>query len=61
MAIDVTATDNYTELNTTDQGLVDTVVTAIKAAYAGVVATDEDQQMNVYMIIKEQNESGEVA
>jgi len=57
MAIDVTATDNYTELGTTDQGLVDTAVAAIKAAYAGVA--DTDQKMNVYMIFKEQNESGE--
>jgi len=57
MAIDVTATDNYTELGTTDQGLVDTAVTEIKAAYAG--ASDTDQKHNVYMILKEQIESQE--
>ena len=57
MAIDVTATDNYTELGGADQTLVDTAITAIKAAYTGV--TDTNQKDNVYMIFKEQNESQE--
>lgn len=58
MAIDITATDNYSGLGTADKALVDTCVTAIKAAYAG--AADTDQKDNVYMLIKEQNESQEV-
>lgn len=57
MAIDVTKTDNYTALSGANQTLVDTAVTAVKAAFAGTAATE--QKDNVYMILKEQNESQE--
>jgi len=57
MAIDITATDNYGELSETDQGLVDTAVTAIKAAYTG--AADTSQKDNVRAVLLEQVNSQE--
>ncbi len=57
MAIDVTDTDNYQALSSANQTLVDTAITAIKAAYTGAKA--EDRHDNVYMIFKEQNEQQE--
>lgn len=57
MAIDVTNTDNYQALSGADQALVDTAVTAIKAAFAG--AADTNHKYNVYAILKEQIESQE--
>jgi hypothetical protein len=58
MATDVKKTDNYLGLSSDNKLLVDTVITAIKAAYTGAKA--DKTHDNVYMIIKEQNEQQEV-
>jgi len=57
MAADPTNTDNYKALSAGNKTLVDTAITAIKAAYAGVSGTE--QKFNVYAIMKEQIETQE--
>ena len=51
MAVDVTKTDNYQALSGANQTLVDTAVTALKAAFAGGRA--DDHKGNMYQIFKE--------
>lgn len=51
MAVDVTKTDNYQALSAGDQTLVDTAVTALKAAFTG--GADTDHKGNMYQIFKE--------
>ena len=58
MAIDITASDNYTELLEAEQGVVDTAVVAIKAAYAGV-SLGIERKFNIRELLREQVNSME--
>lgn len=50
MAIDVTATDNYTELTTTEKNAVDLCITRIQNSYGAVL--DKTKIDNIYAVFK---------